>query len=152
MRKDLTGSREASYRIFWPLVAGSIPLILAFSNALCDEVYVAKLVEGEGSLPNLVYEADVEPHAIWVYADGSTRFYMTGMAGIYTGRTQYDGIYARYNTDGEVCQDSIHDHNGETVHRWGKLVADWSSDETLTIKLYPCAGPLDPSLTIVVGP
>ena len=74
----------------------------------------------------MVYEIDLENGmAVLSYpTDDETRgrAYLSGLAGVYTGRTGYDGIWIEPSTEEGLCDVQIAaPDTGEVTNNWGRV-------------------------------
>ena len=124
--------------------------ILALGGAAADEVYSAKLQDTGNTLPNIVYEDEIGGDATWAFEDGSARFYVEGLAGRYSGRTNNRGWYVVYDSREPPCPSgAATDHLGDRVGRWGRLEVDWTSDDAFVMRTGRCNEPYNAEETIV---
>jgi hypothetical protein len=114
-----------------------------------DEVYEAYRQQSYERLADIIYEIDVDTYAVWLLEDGSARFYIEGLAGVYSERGEYQGYYVVYEEGEEACPEPMPDHNGMEIFQWGLLDIEWHSDSEFTLQLSRCDQPPDPALTIL---
>ena len=87
--------------------------------ALADEVWST-------DIGDVIYEADLENGmAVLSYpTDGETRglAYVAGLAGEYTGRTAYEGVWMEPATEAGICDVEIAaPETGEISNNWGRI-------------------------------
>jgi len=118
--------------------------------ASADEVYSAKLRGSNEAIPDIVYEIDRGQEAVWVFQDGSARFYIDGLGGVFSGRERYDGWFIVYNADDDPCPgDQATDHNGKQSQFWGRLSISWSDDANFVISTGECGKAIGTGQSIV---
>ena len=94
-------------------------MLLAGGAAQADEVWTT-------DIGDVVYETDLDNGmAVLSYpTDGAVRglAYVTGLAGEYTGRTAYDGIWMEPATEEGICDVEIAaPETGEISNNWGRV-------------------------------
>ena len=87
--------------------------------ALADEVWNTEIGE-------VIYEADLQNGmAVLSYpTDGAARgrAFLAGLAGEYTGRTGYEGIWIETDTEASLCDVAMAaPDTGEPSHNWGRV-------------------------------
>lgn len=91
---------------------------LALSGvATADEVWTTE--DGEVS-----YESEIERGKIAVFAADGVKMYISGLAGEYTGRGTYDGVWVldEQGAPGEGCSyDIVRPGSEEVVGYWGTI-------------------------------
>ncbi|MGD8588503.1 MAG: hypothetical protein PVG22_06695 [Chromatiales bacterium] len=135
--------------MYYPLFLVMVLAITIAPSLYADEVYEARLQQSNERIADLIYEIELGSHAVWVLSDGSTRYYIEGLAGVYSGRDKYHGYYLSYKDGEKECQEPMLDHNGMQLFRWGRLEIEWQNDNAFVIYLSPCNEAMDPALTIV---
>ena len=93
--------------------------VSAASIAVADEVWSTEIGD-------VVYEIDLENGmAVLSYpTDGEARgrAYLSGLAGVYTGRTGYEGIWIEEQSEGELCDIAmVAPDSGESSMNWGRV-------------------------------
>ena len=101
------------------LLLSAATLGFAIGSAHADEVWST-------DIGDVIYEADLENGmAVLSYpTDGEVRglAYVAGLAGEYTGRTAYEGVWMEPATDAGVCDVEIAaPETGEISNNWGRL-------------------------------
>lgn len=94
-----------------------VGLIAGLASA--DEVWTTEIGD-------VIYETDLDNGmAVLSYpTDGETRglAYLSGLAGVYTGRTAYDGIWMEPATDTGTCElEMAAPQTGELSNNWGRV-------------------------------
>lgn len=88
--------------------------------AAADEVWSTEIGD-------VIYEIDLENGmAVLSYPTDDEavrgRAYLSGLAGVYTGRTGYEGIWIEPQTEAELCDVSmVAPDSGEASSNWGRL-------------------------------
>ncbi len=91
----------------------------AAGSAAADEVWSTEIGD-------VVYEIDLENGmAVLSYpTDGEARgrAYLSGLAGVHTGRTGYEGIWIEDASQGELCEVAmVAPDSGESSMNWGRV-------------------------------
>lgn len=102
-------------------MAGAL-LTSAFASGLAaaDEVWSTEIGD-------IIYEIDLENGmAVLSYPtesdEGRGRAYLSGLAGIYTGRTGYEGIWVEPRSDTGLCEvDMVAPDSGQASNNWGRV-------------------------------
>ena len=124
--------------------------VLTSGIASADEVYSARLQDGSENMPDIVYEFDNGDQAVWVAADGNSRFYIDGLGGVFENRQSYKGRYVFYSGEGPGCDSGVFaDHLGNQVPYWGHLSIQWSNDSNFVMQIGECDGKADEGMTII---
>lgn len=85
--------------------------------AVADEVWTTE--DGE-----VAYEAEIDRGKIAVFAADGVKMYISGLAGVYTGRGTYEGIWVldEQGPQAEGCAyDIVRPGTEETVGFWGTM-------------------------------
>lgn len=132
-------------------IIGAMGLVaLSLGSASADEVYSAYEKDTGQKIPNIVYEEDIDGEAVWVVEGGYARFYIDGLAGVYSGRTSYNGWYVFYETDEPPCPSgAATDHLGNVVQHWGYLKLDWEDDDSFIMQTGECNDAVGTAETLV---
>ncbi len=100
------------------LASVAMSAALTSGLACADEVWSTEIGD-------VIYESDLENGmAVFSYpTDGETRglAYLSGLAGVYTGRTAYDGIWMEPATEAGTCDVEVAaPETGEVSNNWGR--------------------------------
>ncbi len=87
--------------------------------AMADEVWSTPFGE-------VIYEDELptgEAVLTFPEVDGTTRSaaYLQGMAGVYTGRTYFEGVWVEPSTEGDCPVSIAHPETGELTNHWGRI-------------------------------
>jgi len=92
------------------LMAGMATADEVWSTAIGDVIYEADLANG---MAVLSYPTDSETRGL---------AYLSGLAGEYTGRTAYDGIWMEPGTEDGTCETEMAaPETGEISNNWGRV-------------------------------
>lgn len=99
---------------------------LAFAGAVGSGLAAADEVWST-EIGDVIYEIDLENGmAVLSYPTDTEgvrgRAYLSGLAGVYTGRTGYEGIWVEPRTEAGTCEvDMVAPHSGLASNNWGRL-------------------------------
>ena len=102
------------------LAAMAMSGVSAAGVAAADEVWSTEIGD-------IIYEIDLENGmAVLSYPtesdEGRGRAYLSGLAGIYTGRTGYEGIWVEPRSDTGLCEvDMVAPDSGQASNNWGRV-------------------------------
>ena len=135
-------------------LAAALALAATPLAALADEVWALpsgnQIVydRDSGQMAVLSYKAEQGLESGWIF--------VPGLAGVYEGRTSYQGYWVEAADAGAACPADLVDAEGNTWSRWGLIEIKFAKPtfpSKITIKRGTCFGPAKDKLTAkpVVG-